>query len=113
MLQYVRQSEAERDWDRTKALLREIAQYERNRRSDESAQVSRDLGPGRVREQRTLRGAAPALAGSPGTRRGLERDYPSGLPQACARRRPARCSSQTTMEMLTRFHRTPLTNAAR
>jgi hypothetical protein len=38
VLQYVRQSEAERDWDRTKALLREIAQYERNRRSDESAQ---------------------------------------------------------------------------
>ena len=28
VLQYVRQTEAERDWDRTKALLREIAQYE-------------------------------------------------------------------------------------
>src|SRR5262249_51398051 len=39
VLQYVRQTEAERDWDRTKALLREIAQYERNRRSDDSPQA--------------------------------------------------------------------------
>lgn len=37
VLQYVRQTEAERDWDRTKALLREIAQYERNRKSEDSA----------------------------------------------------------------------------
>ena len=36
VLKYVRQSEAERDWDRTKALLREIAQYERLRKSQDS-----------------------------------------------------------------------------
>lgn len=35
VLRYVRQSEAERDWDRTKALLREIAQYERDRKGDD------------------------------------------------------------------------------
>jgi hypothetical protein len=35
VLRYVRQSEAERDWDRTKALLREIAQYERYRKGDD------------------------------------------------------------------------------
>jgi hypothetical protein len=29
VLQYVRQNKAQRDWDRTKALLREIAEYER------------------------------------------------------------------------------------
>jgi hypothetical protein len=37
VLRYVRQSEAERDWDRTKALLREIAQYERSRKGDDLA----------------------------------------------------------------------------
>jgi len=37
VLRYVRQTEAERDWDRTKALLREIAQYERHRKGDEQA----------------------------------------------------------------------------
>lgn len=35
VLQYVRQSQAERDWDRTKALLREIAQYEQHRKGDD------------------------------------------------------------------------------
>jgi hypothetical protein len=35
VLRYVRQSEAERDWERTKALLREIAQYERSRKGED------------------------------------------------------------------------------
>jgi hypothetical protein len=39
VLRYVRQSEAERDWERTKALLREIAQYERARKSEDAASV--------------------------------------------------------------------------
>jgi hypothetical protein len=34
VLQYVRQNKAQRDWDRTKALLREIAEYERYGRPD-------------------------------------------------------------------------------
>jgi hypothetical protein len=33
LLQYVRQTEAQRDWERTKALLREVAEYERHRRA--------------------------------------------------------------------------------
>jgi hypothetical protein len=39
VLRYVRQSEAERDWERTKALLREIAQYERARKGEEATSV--------------------------------------------------------------------------
>ena len=39
VLRYVRQSEAERDWERTKALLREIAQYERSRKGEDAASV--------------------------------------------------------------------------
>src|SRR5262245_53177329 len=35
VLSYVRQSEAERDWERTKALLREIAHYENARKADD------------------------------------------------------------------------------
>ena len=35
VLQYVRQNKAQRDWDRIKALLREIAEYERFGKPDD------------------------------------------------------------------------------